>query len=90
VILRRTNGASLRQSPNAALPSSSSPIESEAPCANTAGASNSEHANAAVTLPATIARRGERHANSPLRWHVMTGPAAMVCVAVSMCASGKY
>src|SRR5262245_63844758 len=38
VILRRTKGASVRQSPNAALPTNSSPRESEAGRAETGGA----------------------------------------------------
>src|SRR5207247_10899937 len=40
VILRRTKGASVRQSPNAALPVNSSPRESEAGGAQTVGAKN--------------------------------------------------
>src|SRR5262245_15506625 len=48
VILRRTKGASVRQSPNAALPTNSSPRESEAGWANTVGAKNTDQlANAA-------------------------------------------
>src|SRR4029453_3493264 len=40
VILRRTNGASVRQSPNAALPTNNSPGESQTGWANTGGAKN--------------------------------------------------
>src|SRR5438128_12481922 len=48
VILRRTKGASVRQSPNAALPTNSSPRESEAGWANPGGAKNTDQlANAA-------------------------------------------
>src|SRR5215510_12140911 len=55
VILRRTKGASVRQSPNAALPTNSSPRESEAGRAKTAGAKNSTQiASAAVTAAAMI------------------------------------
>src|SRR5215471_7463429 len=44
VILRRTKGASVRQSPNAAFPTNSSPSDSAAGCANTLGAENSTQA----------------------------------------------
>ena len=62
VILRRTRGASVRQSPNAALPTNSSPRGSD--CAKTAGAKDRPHvANAAMMAASMMPRRmlGEEH-----------------------------
>src|SRR6266545_1504209 len=87
VILRRTKGASVRQSPNAALPANSSPRESEARCAKTAGAKDSTQvASAAVTAQAMMPRGlfGHLHPKAPLRSVLVTGMAAMNCLAVSI------
>src|SRR5262249_56303632 len=59
VILRRTKGASVRQSPNAALPINSSPRESEAGCGKKGGGQKRTHgARAPPTPPNPIPHTG--------------------------------
>src|SRR5262249_24143704 len=58
VILRRTKGASVRQSPNAALPTNSSPRESEAGWAETAGAKKSTQGARNAGAAAAMIPRG--------------------------------
>src|SRR5262249_60098164 len=53
VILRRTKGASVRQSPNAALPTNSSPREPEAGWGGTTGTKKTTHMPAAVVTDST-------------------------------------
>src|SRR4030095_5520358 len=78
VILRRTNGASVRQSPNAALPTNNCPQESEAGCAKTAGAKGSTQvASAAIMAAAKLERGmlGDQYPKAPLR-----SGAAVICI----------
>src|SRR5262249_7050206 len=86
-ILRRTQGASGRQSPNAAFATNSSPRVSDAGCEKTVGANHSAQvASAAVTTTAMIRRGmlGNQHPKAPLRPALLTAVNVMNCLAVSI------
>src|SRR5262249_38040874 len=89
VILRRTNGASVRQSPNAALPTDNSP-SAEAGCATTAGTKISTPVPSAAAATAAIAahnRPRERPLKLPLQSALVIGVTAMMGRAGAICAS---